>query len=188
MKQNGERQVATQIDGIRADHRARYDYVADLLAPADNVFDAGCGIGYGANIMAQVANSVVAVDCAPDAVDFANSHWGAPNLRFAVQNLHALKLAKAQTFDVVTAFEIIEHLVQPDLFLEGLKPYVTPATRIFISSPNEAAVQHTVELNPFHVRHFSEEMLSELLAKSGYDVHDGMTQNTGPLQASPQTD
>ena len=47
---SGERQVSDTLEGIRADHRARYEWAAGRLA-GKKVVDAACGVGYGAKIL-----------------------------------------------------------------------------------------------------------------------------------------
>ncbi len=182
MKRNGERQVATRIEDIRADHRARYDWAADRLTQDDNVLDAGCGVGYGTYTVAQIARSATGIDCDAETIAFAKENWGAENVSFECGNLHALGFSAAQRFSAVTAFEVIEHLVRPEIFLRSLRKFTSPEARIFASCPNEDMVEHTVNLNPFHICHYTRNSFVELMEKTGYEVLHVLTQDSGELR------
>ena len=73
------------------------------------VLDAGCGTGYGCAELAPRAELVAGIDVASDAVAYAREHCSPANVRFAQASATAFPFAAAQ-FDLVTAFEVIEHL------------------------------------------------------------------------------
>lgn len=181
MKKTGKRQLAFKIKDIRADHRARYEWVTKQLGIDDVVFDAGCGVGYGSNMMAQRARSILAIDCEPEAISFAHKNWSHPKITFKTGNLDFLNLENGQKFDFVVAFEIIEHLVRPELFLTSVRHYITPTTKLFISSPNEQRTQHSVDLNSYHIRHFTTNDLGDLLEATGYQVEKIYSQDADSL-------
>jgi len=60
--QEGERQVAPQLNGIRRDHVERYLWAARQLGASCRVVDFACGIGYGAKILAEAGHQVVGFD------------------------------------------------------------------------------------------------------------------------------
>ena len=49
---DGERQVAPSLDGIRKDHVERYKLAAEIFGGL-SVMDVGCGVGYGAKVLAD---------------------------------------------------------------------------------------------------------------------------------------
>src|SRR6185369_7078285 len=78
----GERLIPGEVDiDLLNEHMARYHF-AVRLARGKRVLDAGCGAGYGSSALAEVAESVTAVDIAAEAVDYARSHYPAANLAF----------------------------------------------------------------------------------------------------------
>ena len=78
----GERVIPGQVDiDLMNEHVARYAFAA-RLARGKRVLDAGCGAGYGSAELAKVAASVLGVDVAADAVDFAREHYRLPHLSF----------------------------------------------------------------------------------------------------------
>jgi hypothetical protein len=163
----GERVIPGQVDvDLLNEHLARYAFAA-RLARGKRVLDAGCGAGYGSAELARAADSVTGVDAPPRPSDFARAHYRLPNLAFEQASCEALPHPDA-CFDLVVAFEVIEHL-------EGWRgscwkraacsrPAASSSSPRPTSSttPNRAGVDGA---NPFHVHEFDfEEFRGELTA------------------------
>ena len=167
----GERIIPGQVDvDLFNEHMARYTFAA-RLARGKRVLDAGCGAGYGSAELAQAADSVVGVDLAAEAVDLARASYGLPNLRFEQASCEALP-HPGGSFDLVVAFEVIEHLVHWREFLLEARRVLAPAGQIVISTPNKLYYTESrgpTGANPFHVHEFDfEEFQSELQAVFPY--------------------
>jgi SAM-dependent methyltransferase len=68
------------------------------------------------------------------------------------------------SFDAVVAFEIIEHLDQPDAFLRELRRALAPSGLLLISTPNRLYyTDDRGEVNPFHSREYSYREFDDLL-------------------------
>ena len=172
----GERQVGRSLSDIRADHVGRYEWAAAYCTPSSRVLDAGCGVGYGTHLLAARAQSVVGVDADAGTVAFARANWAVPNAVYLEDDVHFLKALEGEVFDLVVAFEVVEHLVFPERFLRSVRARLNPGGRLLLSVPNEAAVPHSVELNPFHVRHFDEAALRGLAYAAGFAVEEVVLQ------------
>jgi SAM-dependent methyltransferase len=103
----GERVIPGQVEeDLWAEHIARYAFAA-RLATAKRVLDLGCGTGYGTAELARFATEAVGVDVSAEAIEYAKAHYR--SARFI--EVSALDLPFAdQSVDLVTAFELIEHL------------------------------------------------------------------------------
>jgi 2-polyprenyl-3-methyl-5-hydroxy-6-metoxy-1,4-benzoquinol methylase len=65
------------------EHRQRYEFVAGHMIPQATVLDAGCGVGYGAALLAdRGAGRVVAVDLAEDALAVARAQFARPAIQW----------------------------------------------------------------------------------------------------------
>jgi SAM-dependent methyltransferase len=161
----GERVIPGQVDAdLLNEHMARYTFAA-RLARGKRVLDAGCGAGYGSAELARAADSVVGVDRAAEAVEFARAHYQFPNLRFEQASCTALP-HPGGSFDLVVAFEVIEHLENWREFLLEARRVLAPAGQFIVSTPNRLYYTESRGLegaNPFHVHEFDfEEFHAEL--------------------------
>lgn len=92
------------------------------------VIDAACGEGYGSNYASVYAKKVIGYDIAPEAVLHATHRYQKP--KFKVSDVCE---ADYSTADTVISFETIEHLPDPEAFLQALKAC---QGKIVISTPN----------------------------------------------------
>lgn len=168
---NGERQVAPTLAGVRRDHVARYEWAARRLPLQSVVLDAACGVGYAAEIWARFGHTVVALDRSAVAIDYGRTHYGGFSTQFHVGGLpDALGGYVSDGFDAVVSFETIEHLVDP---LPFLKEAARLAPRLIASVPNEAVFPYRCAANGFqgwahHHRHYTRQEFAELLLAAGW--------------------
>jgi SAM-dependent methyltransferase len=150
---------------IAAEHLARYEWAA-ALAPGRRVLDAGCGTGYGAAILARAgAEHVVGVDVAAAIVEAARAHES-PRVTFVHADIARLPHPDS-SFDLVTCFEVIEHVQDPSAVLGELARVLEPGGVLAISSPN---ADRYPPGNPHHVREFTTGEFQALLAETFPDV------------------
>ncbi len=77
------------------------------------------------------------------------------------------------SFDIVSAIEVIEHVAQDKEFVQAAFRVLKPGGIFYLTTPNGLAVKNT---NPDHVRHYTNEEISDLL-KTVFDdvtVHYGV--------------
>jgi SAM-dependent methyltransferase len=163
----GERVIPGQVDiDLLNEHLARYAFAA-RLARGKRALDAGCGAGYGSAELARAALSVVGIDSSPDAIEFARVTYPMPNLSFEVASCEALPHADG-SFDLIVAFEVIEHLTGWARFLREARRTLAPNGQFIVSTPNKLYYTESrgaEGANPFHVHEFEfEEFRDELRA------------------------
>jgi len=150
----GERVIPGQVeDDLWAEHIARYAY-ASRLAAGKRVLDLGCGTGYGTAELAKHATEAVGVDIAPEAIDYAKAHY--PAAHFIQVPATELPFSDA-TFDLVTSFELIEHLSDWRSLLKQAHRVLHPAGLFVVSTPNKlyyAEARGVSGPNPFHAHEF----------------------------------
>jgi SAM-dependent methyltransferase len=180
MLNNGERQVAPILDGIRADHRARYEWAAKQLPARSRVIDIACGVGYGAKILAEAGHTVIAIDRDPEAIAYAREHYAHPRVTHHVAEAETVRLDD-EPVDAAVCFETLEHLEDPVMLLKKLH-LVAPF--LLASVPNEAVFPHRGRV-AFHHRHYTAEEFRDLLHFSGFLLTEwhGQLGPESPVQA-----
>jgi SAM-dependent methyltransferase len=152
----GERVIPGQVnDDLWAEHIARYAYASRFAAQA-RVLDIGCGTGYGTAELAQHALSATGIDVSDEAIAYASAHYPLPNTTFLTASATALPFAP-QSFDLITAFEVIEHLEDWHGLLIETRRLLHPAGTFLVSTPNKlyyAESRASEGVNPFHAHEF----------------------------------
>ena len=105
----GERFVPGYTDGAtELEHVHRYCFALPYVA-GRRVLDVACGEGYGSDLLAQVAGTVIGIDIDVQTVLTAAARYRRPNLNFLAANANSIPIEHA-SIDVVTSFETIEHI------------------------------------------------------------------------------
>lgn len=137
-------------------HAASYAF-AERYCEGRRTLDLGCGSGYGSFRIAGVASSVIGVDVAEDAVDFARGRYVRPNLSFmAVEPGRRLPFDD-ESFDVVLSFQVIEHVHDVRSYLEEARRILRPGGVMVIITPDR---KHRLlpwqrPWNRWHLREYS---------------------------------
>jgi len=176
LEKTGERQVASKFSDIRADHRNRYIWVRDKLDCNDKVIDAGCGVGYGSRILLESCSFVSSFDISQSAIDYANRYWKGPNSFFKQGDLHLIEFETCSS-DKMVAFEVLEHLAFPELFIQHAYKGLKEGGLLYVSVPNEDEIEHSISLNPFHFKHYRLNEVVELFERNGFRLKTQMYQD-----------
>ena len=127
-------------DFIRSCHASQAD---PLPNPRLRYLDIGCGGGIFAESAARLPSTehVIAIDPSVEVLDVARAHARRdPSLRGRLSYTHAsvegLPVPGDQTgqFDVVSVFEVVEHVEAPGPFLDRCAPFVKPGGWLVLST------------------------------------------------------
>lgn len=100
--------------------------------------DVGCGAGLLAEPLARLGAEVTGVDPAPENIAAARAHAVGQGLAidYKVGSVQAL----AGPYDLVTSLEVVEHVSEPRLFVQGLADALAPDGLLILSTPNRSAL------------------------------------------------
>jgi len=142
---------------------ARYQ-LACQYAQSKVILDAGCGSGYGSQILAKAgAKKVYGIDLVADSIDYCQTHHSHPNLIFRKADLTRLDshFFPDNFFDLICTFETIEHIKDYRKAIAEIYRVLKPGGLLLISTPNKAVYSPGTS-KPFYPFHYHEFYLEDL--------------------------
>ena len=133
----GERYTPDVGDQIQHEHFHRY-LLALRFCAGQRVVDVACGEGYGAALLAQVADEVVGVDSSAEAIEHASKTYGSTKLVFRAADATSIPVEDGFA-DVVVSFETIEHLADQPAFVAEVARILRPDGMLVLSTPDRSA-------------------------------------------------
>ena len=148
---------------LRLMHLRAYDEAVAHAAGRD-VLDVGCNTGYGTIRFVPVAKRVVGVDVSPRAIEAARERAVDGRPEFIQTSGFELPFPDA-SFDLVTSFQVLEHVPDPLVFLRELARMLRPGGLAILATPNAATRLYPgmAPWNRFHVHEYVATELAELL-------------------------
>ncbi len=145
-------------------HQRRYETAA-RYAKNRRVLDIACGVGYGSKMLKLAgATSVVGVDLSPETLVYAREKHQAPGLQYICANAETFNWH--ESFDLIVSFETLEHLPNPDLFIERMSQLLAPGGYFLLSVP----LGETRHLDAYHLHAFSEKDVHHLFEQAGFVI------------------
>jgi len=155
-----------------------------IKPPPGKLLDIGCAFGIFLNEALKTGWSVSGIDVSKNAVEYARSKYG---LNIFMGTLAAAKM-ESGSFDVVTAWDVIEHVADPGKFLEEAGRIIKKDGILAIRTPNAECAflkinklvndvfgDYFAKVGPKFEHHkylFSVDALKRILAKHGFEVID----------------
>jgi 2-polyprenyl-6-hydroxyphenyl methylase/3-demethylubiquinone-9 3-methyltransferase len=122
-----------------AEHFGRDARSLDSLAGL-RLLDIGCGGGILCEPLARLGASVLGADPAANNIAVARAHAARAGLAIDYRDTTAEALAQAgESFDVVLAMEVVEHVTDVGLFIGCAAAMVKPGGLLFVATLNRTA-------------------------------------------------
>ena len=152
-------------------HLVVYEWIAARVVGL-KVIDMACGEGYGADVLARSAASVVGVDANPQAHEHARLRYRRSGLRFERDLVDTF----SEPADAVVVLQTVEHLTDPGATLahfaalvagpgEGGRAGGDGGAAVFVSTPNVLTLAPKGAQrsgNPWHVHEYRAKEFDEL--------------------------
>jgi 2-polyprenyl-3-methyl-5-hydroxy-6-metoxy-1,4-benzoquinol methylase len=141
-------------------HIATYQFALKYVQ-GKRVLDYGCGSGYGSQMLSNLADKVIGVDVSSEAIEFAKKKYFSNNIIF--KDISELDDEK---FDVITSFQVIEHVTDDKEYIKKLKNLLNPDGYLLISTPDKKNRLFNFIQKPwniFHLKEYSRSSLTNLL-------------------------
>ena len=147
-----------------------------------SALDVGCGAGLLAEPLARLGARVTAIDAAPELIEAAKAHAAGQGLSIDYRAV-GVELLEAH-YDLVTAMEVVEHVAEPQGFIDDLAARLAPGGLLILSTPNRTAWSKLLTITlaegfgriPKGTHDFEKfidpEAMRALLAEAGLEVID----------------
>ena len=167
-----EEDSATGLQTLRL-HQARYAFAAKHIQQG-RILDIACGTGYGSHILLQEAHvdisEIIGVDISQEAIFYAQKRYAHPVVTFLNQNIDHFEDEKG--FQNIISLETIEHLPNPQGFVQKLANLLQPGGLLICSAPTTPSV----DVNPYHLNDFTERSFRNLFLSQGLKEIDCLPQ------------
>ena len=170
-------QVSTESEDFygRARELVHREFLQRVAGRPGRLLDVGCGLGYFLARAQAAGWHVRGSDTSEAWVRQTNARLGG---RVASLGELPEALAPQERFDLITAWDVIEHVYDPVAFLGDLASHLAPGGEIFLRTPNLAYVLplyalrrrlgHDVRLGPTnHVVYFTAPTMRRALERAG---------------------
>ena len=136
-------------------HRYAYSLVERFADARCRMLDVGSGEGYGALIVTEWVGAYFGVDVSSDAVSHATDRYASPDIRFDHYAGATLPYADS-SFDLITSFQVIEHVADVERYVRELRRVACPGARVLITTPNRKLRLRDGERpwNRYHLREY----------------------------------
>lgn len=154
-----------KFDWYYMEDKWEFSAALDLFHDASAVLEVGVGEGHFLQAARNKGHSVQGVELNPQGAARARA------MDFEIHELllDELKEKTDQRFDVICAFQVLEHVPDPRKFLEGMMGMLKPGGKMVLSVPNAAVMRkidpHNQELlnkPPHHMGHWDENVFRAL--------------------------
>jgi len=156
-------------------HIERYAFALPYCYRRD-VMDAGSQTGFGANLLSHVAKSVDCVDISEYWLNLANDLYQ-PHCEMRYLKCDFEKEFPEGSWDTIVAFEVIEHLEFPDVFLENVSKSLNKNGSLVFSVPHMVA-------NHEHKHLYDEEKIKELVGRY-LNIKEFYVQDSAAIDKKP---
>lgn len=158
--------------------------------PGTPTLDIGCGNGVVTQAVAALrGDPVVGIDVSGECVRYASEHSRHPSAEYRHASVESYE--PETTFGLVTMYEVLEHLDEPETALRRIRGWVRPSGAVILSTPNRSSLNRRIKQFPGirrlyarlsgwtpdaimhgHVEEYHYDELVTMVTKAGFEVEE----------------
>lgn len=159
---------------IRRTFHRRFDHIDQFVSAPGTMLDVGCALGFNMDVAAERGWQVHGLDVSGYAVDYVRDRFGYETHHDGLLDADLPQ----QAFDLVTMYDVIEHVPDPMGYLERVHEVLRPGGIFEVATPDVGSFPARLtgkrwigyKLSDEHVYYFSVHSLSSMLQAAGFDV------------------
>ena len=172
-------QLIEAQESLKGRYRKRFKLIKRFSFHKGKLLDLGCGEGHFLKHASLQGWDVSGIDLKAENTEFAKKV-------LQIKNAHCAPLGEVllpeKTFNVVTLYDLIEHLSNPFSELKKINKLLQPGGLVVISTPN---VKNSIFMKERwtgyivkgHICFFSKKTLTQMLQRAGFKVIFSKTEN-----------
>ena len=141
-------------------HLASYNFAVKYVKNK-SVLDYGCGTGYGTFKLAEQATYVIGIDISLEAINYAKLNYSSNNINF-ITNSNFERKNFIEKFDVITSFQVIEHVKNEENYLKSIYNLLKPGGIFLLTTPNKKNRLFPFIQKPWNIYHLKEYNATDL--------------------------
>ena len=147
-------------------------FLRDRPHPGGRLLDVGCGTGYFIAAARADGYHVSGIDLSHGQLEVARRRFGLTDVHALTLDEYAGRVAP-MSFDLVTAFQVLEHVADPAAFLRKIRTLVAPEGFVAIGVPNWrvwSLLREPLDRPPNHLTRWSARSLHDALTRADFEV------------------
>lgn len=145
-----------------------------VFLPGTKVLDIGCGRGELLNELQKFGCDCWGVDFDESVIKVAKNYFGLKNVFVAdLNSFFDGTMTEFPKFDIITSFEVIEHLDNPLYFIEGVAKLLKPNGKFIISVPSRERLfvdSYYWDFPPSHLSRWNKKAVSNFFKKINFKI------------------
>jgi 2-polyprenyl-3-methyl-5-hydroxy-6-metoxy-1,4-benzoquinol methylase len=170
---SGYSQYESQQTEYLATFREDVRRIAEFV-PQGRILEVGCGYGYFLKCALDAGYDAYGIDLSPAAVERAAQLYPGRVFQGLLEEAPEIE---GQTFDVIFASHLIEHITDPAAFLRTAARFLRPGGLVVMVTPNIKSLLARVSgprwvsfKIPEHVSYYDPQTITDLLSRTGFTV------------------
>jgi len=164
--------IADEVN-IRRTAQRRLKHLSQFV-PEGRLLDVGCATGFFIDEARKMGWRVEGLDVSDFGVHYAQEHFGLTAHHGALTTLPF----DAEAYDLVTMWDVIEHVPDPKAYVRRAAELLRPGGVISLATPDVDSLPARLagrrwvgyKLSEEHVYYFSVKTLSDMLTEAGFEV------------------
>jgi len=172
-EEGGANQISQVVSSkiTRGYHKAFLDKHTSALKNK-TILDVGCGTGEFLSAVEDKGGKVWGVDLSNVAIATAKENFSLKNI-YVMSFDKFFKQVNLPKFDIITCFEVIEHVDDPLLLLKRMQEHLKPGGKIVVTAPSRdrfGVNMNSWDFPPNHLTRWNEEAMRKLSRLAKLDV------------------